>query len=69
MEITSVEYGKESKRLTLTDLGRTVCLYLYPTMEDLLGIKSTSSMEDSLDCICSGTKSYEETMGNYWSSL
>jgi len=69
MEITSVEYGKESKRLTLTDLGRTVCLYLYPTMEDLLGIKSTSSMEDSLDSICSGTKSYEETMGNYWSSL
>lgn len=70
-EETSVEVsvGKENKRLMLTELGKIVCEFLYPSMDDLLGIESTSSMETMLDNICNGKETYEEAIKRYWGNI
>ena len=62
-------WGSEKNRLVLTDLGHKVCECLYPTWDSLLGIESTSTMEDMLDKVCSGDVTYVSTIDSYWSEL
>jgi DNA topoisomerase-1 len=48
--------GNERKRLTITELGQAVCSFLYPTSDELLGVKATAEMESLLDDISNGKK-------------
>lgn len=61
--------GAERRRLCLTSLGSHVCEFLYPSSDNLLGIKATSIMESLLDEIDSGKKTYENVVESYWNKL
>ena len=50
-ETVETDWGRENRRLMLTDLGGKVCDYVYPQMDSLLGIKMTAEMEAALDKI------------------
>lgn len=67
--VVETDWGRESRRLVLTDLGSAVCAFMYPLMESVLGISMTANMEDTLDQISRGTVSYESSMKQYWNSI
>ena len=58
--------GKESNKLQTTPLGKTVAEFLYKHYDDLFAYSYTAEMEQSLDQVAKGTKSWKGLLQTNW---
>jgi len=60
--------GKETNKLQVTPLGRTVAEFIYKNYSDIFAYDYTSAMEQELDKIAKGNGSWTELMQKTWNS-
>lgn len=60
--------GKESNKLQVTPLGRTVAEFIYKHYDDIFAYEYTSAMEQDLDKIAKGTGSWTNLLQTLWDS-
>jgi len=60
--------GKESNKLQVTPLGRTVAEFIYKNYADIFAYEYTSAMEQDLDKIAKGTGSWTALLQTLWDS-
>jgi len=60
--------GKESNKLQVTPLGRTVAEFIYKNYADVFAYEYTSAMEQDLDKIAKGTGSWTTLLQTLWDS-
>jgi DNA topoisomerase-1 len=58
--------GKESNKLQVTPLGRTVAEFLYKHYDDIFAYNYTAQMEQELDSIAKGTRSWKSLLQANW---
>lgn len=58
--------GKESNKLQVTPLGRTVAEFLYKNYDDLFAYNYTAQMEQDLDLVAKGEKSWKTLLQSSW---
>ena len=58
--------GKESNKLQVTALGRTVAEFLYKHYDDVFAYSYTAQMEQDLDQVAKGNKSWKSLLQNNW---
>jgi DNA topoisomerase-1 len=58
--------GKESNKLQVTALGRTVAEFLYKHYDDIFAYSYTAQMEQDLDQVAKGNKSWKSLLQNNW---
>jgi len=58
--------GKESNKLQVTPLGRTVAEFLYKHYDDIFAYNYTAQMEQELDHIAKGTRSWKSLLQANW---
>jgi DNA topoisomerase-1 len=60
--------GKESNKLQSTPLGRTVAEFIYKNYADIFDYTYTALMEQELDKIAQGTRSWTDLLQSNWDS-
>ena len=60
--------GKESNKLQSTPLGRTVAEFIYKNYADIFDYSYTALMEQELDKIAQGTRSWTDLLQSNWDS-
>jgi DNA topoisomerase-1 len=60
--------GKESNKLQSTPLGRTVAEFIYSNYADIFDYTYTALMEQELDKIAQGTRSWTDLLQSNWNS-
>jgi DNA topoisomerase-1 len=58
--------GKESNKLQVTALGRTVAEFLYKHYDDVFAYNYTAQMEQELDQIAKGARSWKSLLQTNW---
>jgi len=58
--------GKESNKLQVTPLGRTVAEFLYKHYDDIFAYNYTAQMEQELDLIAKGARSWKSLLQANW---
>jgi DNA topoisomerase-1 len=58
--------GKESNKLQATPLGRTVAEFLYKYYDDIFAYSYTAQMEQELDLIAKGERSWKSLLQSNW---
>jgi len=67
-QIKSQTVGKDSNKLQITPLGRTVAEFLYTHYADIFAYDYTATMEQALDRIANGDNSWKALLQNIWDS-
>jgi DNA topoisomerase-1 len=60
--------GKESNKLQVTPLGKTVAEFLYAHYDDIFAYDYTAAMEQQLDLIATGNSSWKALLQKTWDS-
>lgn len=68
-ENTSIQLGKELKKLMPTDLGIKVNTFLLHNFSELMDYKFTAKMEKELDDISAGTKVWHKVVKKFYDKL
>ena len=69
MKTIQVKVGKQSKRVMVTDLGKTVLDYLLKHFSMIINIEFTSSVENDLDQVSNGTMDWNILIQKIYNSF